>query len=71
VKARFYDTSNSTRWTTFYAMFQEEQRQHDLGLVEEGYSMDDTADIIGCSTRSLRGGCWQWQSTGRFGKTHD
>jgi len=52
-------------------MFQEEQRQHDLGLVEEGYSMDDTADIIGCSTRSLRGGCWQWQSTGRFGKTHD
>jgi len=35
-------------------MFQEEQRQHALGLVEEGYSMDDTADIIECSTRSLR-----------------
>lgn len=35
-------------------MFQEGQRQHALGLVEEGYSMDDSAAIIGCSTRSLR-----------------
>jgi len=35
-------------------MFQEGQRQHALGLMEEGYSADDTAAIIGCSTRSLR-----------------
>jgi len=35
-------------------MFLESTRLHVLDLLEEGYSADDVADIIGCSTRSMR-----------------
>ena len=35
-------------------MFSEESRQHVLGLLEEGYTASDVAEIIGCSTRSMR-----------------
>jgi len=35
-------------------MFSEEARQHVLGLLDEGYPAEDVADIIGCSTRSMR-----------------
>jgi len=35
-------------------MYCEETRQHVLGLLDEGYPAKDVADIIGCSTRSMR-----------------
>jgi len=34
-------------------MFSDETRQHVLGLLDEGYSAADVADIIGCSGRSM------------------
>jgi len=36
------------------AMFSDETRQHVLGLHDEGYSVANVADIIGCSGRSMR-----------------
>lgn len=35
-------------------MYCDETRQHVLGLLDEGYPAEDVADIIGCSTRSIR-----------------
>jgi len=35
------------------AMFSEEQRLHALGLLDEGYAIDDVAIFVGCSTHSI------------------
>ena len=37
----------------FAAMFSEEQRLHALGLLDEGYDIDDVAIFVGCSTQSI------------------
>jgi len=37
----------------FAAMFSEEQRLHALGLLDEGYAIDDVAIFVGCSTHSI------------------
>ena len=39
-------------------MFNESERQHALGLLDEGYPVEETAHIVGCSTRSMR----RWQA---------
>jgi len=35
------------------AMFSEEQSLHALGLLDEGYDVDDVAIFVGCSTHSI------------------
>jgi len=37
----------------FAGMFSEEQRLHALGLLDEGYAIDDVALFVGCSTHSI------------------
>jgi len=45
-------------------MFNETERQHALGLLDEGYESCETAAIIGCSTRSLRRWHQTWAENG-------
>lgn len=46
------------------AMFSEDERYLALGLLQEGYSCQDVADIIKCSVRSLQRWRQHWDATG-------
>jgi len=46
-------SDNNTNDQPLYNMFSEEQRLHALHLCDEGYSVEDVAFIIGCSTPSI------------------
>jgi len=55
--ANLHTGDTGTRFTgidTVPAMYSEDTRQHVLGLLDEGYPASDVAEIIGCSTRSMR-----------------